>query len=154
MKIRDIPQSGSLGQTVTYESRYGQVRRQQTIPRNPRTAVQMGWRAAFQQARRFWGTLSDEQLLAWEAGGKVWRRVARRIWTLSPLRSVAAGILPAVEPGILPGGRPSGVARGAGLGDRMPRRYEDARNGPCSDAAERRVRQGRQGWECERAGGP
>ena len=73
MKIRDIPQSGSLGQTVTYESRYGQVRRQKTIPRNPRTAVQMGWRAAFQQARSFWGTLSDEQCLAWEAVGQARR---------------------------------------------------------------------------------
>jgi hypothetical protein len=70
MKIRDIPQVGSLAEIVTYENRYGQIRRQKTIPRNPRTPVQMKWRAAFQRARRFWGTLSDEQFLAWEAAGQ------------------------------------------------------------------------------------
>jgi hypothetical protein len=32
--------------------------------------VQMEWRAAFQRARTFWGTLSDEQFLAWEAVGR------------------------------------------------------------------------------------
>ncbi|HVM48266.1 MAG TPA: hypothetical protein VMU04_09575 [Candidatus Acidoferrum sp.] len=76
MKIRDIPQSGSLGETVTYDSRYGQIRRQKTVPRNPRTAVQMGWRAAFQQARSFWGTLSDEQFLAWDVVGQARRTQA------------------------------------------------------------------------------
>src|ERR1035441_4449272 len=70
MKILDTPQSGSMGLTVTYQSRYGQIRRQRTIPRNPRTPVQMEWRAAFQRARSFWGTLSDEQFLAWEAAGQ------------------------------------------------------------------------------------
>ena len=59
-----------MGLTVTYQSRYGQIRRQRTIPRNPRTPVQMEWRAAFQRARSFWGTLSDEQFLAWEAAGQ------------------------------------------------------------------------------------
>ena len=38
-----------MGLTVTYQSRYGQIRRQRTIPRNPRTPVQMEWRAAFQR---------------------------------------------------------------------------------------------------------
>ena len=77
MKILDIPQTGSLGQTVTYQSRYGQVRRQRTIPRNPRTPVQMEWRDAFQRARNFWGTLTDEQFPAWEAAGQ-----SRRIQSL------------------------------------------------------------------------
>jgi len=70
MKILDTPQSGSMGLTVTYQSRCGQIRRQRTIPRNPRTPVQMEWRAAFQRARSFWGTLSDEQFPAWEAAGQ------------------------------------------------------------------------------------
>ena len=51
MKILDTPQSGSMGLTVTYQSRYGQIRRQRTIPRNPRTPVQMEWRAAFQRGQ-------------------------------------------------------------------------------------------------------
>ena len=76
MKIQDIPQSGSLGVTVTYDSRYGQIRRQRTIGRNPRTPVQMGWRAAFQRARSFWGTFSDEQFLAWDAAGQARRTQA------------------------------------------------------------------------------
>ena len=70
MKILDTPQTGSLALTVTYQSRYGLIRRQRTIPRNPRTAVQMEWRDAFQRARSFWGTLSDEQSLGWDAAGQ------------------------------------------------------------------------------------
>ena len=84
MKIRDIPQTGSLGLTVTYQSRYGQVRRQRTIPRNPRTVVQMEWRAAFQQARSFWGTLTDEQFLTWEAAGQS-RRVQSLLGRSGPI---------------------------------------------------------------------
>ncbi len=70
MKIRDVPQTGSLGLTVTYENRYGIIRRQRVVPRNPRTPEQMEWREAFQRARAFWGTLSDEQFLAWETFGQ------------------------------------------------------------------------------------
>jgi hypothetical protein len=66
MKIRDVPQSGSLGETVTYQNRYGIIRRRKTIPRNPRTDLQQDHRSAFQRARAFWGTLTDEQYLAWD----------------------------------------------------------------------------------------
>jgi hypothetical protein len=66
MKIRDVPQTGSVGETVSYENRYGLVRRRKTIPRDPRTEVQTQRRAAFQRARAFWGTLTDEQMLAWD----------------------------------------------------------------------------------------
>ncbi len=65
MKIRDVPQSGSVGDTVTYQSRHGLIRRRKVIPRDPRTAPQVDCRIAFQQARQFWGTLTDEQYLAW-----------------------------------------------------------------------------------------
>ena len=38
MKIRDVPQTGSVADTVTYQSRYGLVRRQKkVIPRDPST---------------------------------------------------------------------------------------------------------------------
>ena len=65
MKIRDVPQTGSLGETVTYKNRYGLIRRRKVIPRDPRTQVQVNRRSAFQRARVFWGTLTDEQMLAW-----------------------------------------------------------------------------------------
>jgi len=65
MKIRDVPQTGSVGETVTYQSRYGIVRRRKVIPRDPRTGPQLDRRTAFQRARSFWGTFTDEQFLAW-----------------------------------------------------------------------------------------
>jgi hypothetical protein len=65
MKILDVPQIGSVGQTVTYQNRYGIIRRQKVIPRDPRTPSQLDRRTAFQRARAFWGTLTDEQFLAW-----------------------------------------------------------------------------------------
>ena len=65
MKIRDVPQTGSVGETVTYQSRYGIIRRRKVIPRDPRTGPQIDRRTAFQRARSFWGTFTDEQFLAW-----------------------------------------------------------------------------------------
>ena len=65
MKIIDVPQTGSVGETVTYQSRFGIIRRQKVIPRDPRTPLQLDRRTAFQRARQFWGTLTDEQFLAW-----------------------------------------------------------------------------------------
>ncbi len=66
MKILDVPQIGSVGQTVTYQNRYGTIRRQKIIPRDPRTAAQMDRRTAVQRARDFWGTFTDEQFLGWK----------------------------------------------------------------------------------------
>ena len=76
-----------MGVTVTYQTRYGQVRRQRTIPRNPRSPLQTEWRTAFQQARSFWGTLSDEQFLAWEAAGQS-RRVQSMLGLIFPHRGL------------------------------------------------------------------
>ena len=70
MKIRDVPQSGSVGQTVTYQTRHGLIRRQKVIPRDPRTELQMGRRSAFQRARHFWSTFTDAQILAWNVLAK------------------------------------------------------------------------------------
>ncbi len=70
MKVRDVPQTGSVGDTVTYQSRYGLVRRRKVIPRDPRTDPQMDCRTAFQKARQFWGTLTDEQYLAWNTSAR------------------------------------------------------------------------------------
>src|ERR1035438_4069996 len=65
MKILDVPQAGSVGETVTYQSRFGIIRRQKVIPRDPRTPLQLDRRTAFQRARQFWGPFTDEQFLAW-----------------------------------------------------------------------------------------
>ena len=65
MKILDVPQTGSVGETVTYQSRYGLIRRRKVIPRDPRTGPQIDRRTAFQRARSFWGTFTDDQFLAW-----------------------------------------------------------------------------------------
>ena len=65
MEILDVPQTGSVGETVTYQSRYGIIRRRKVIPRDPRSAPQIDCRIAFQKARQFWSSLTDEQYLAW-----------------------------------------------------------------------------------------
>jgi hypothetical protein len=65
MKIRDVPQTGALGETVAYQSRYGLIRRRKVIPRDPRTPLQVDRRAAMRRAAAFWGTLTDEQRAAW-----------------------------------------------------------------------------------------
>ena len=65
MKVRDVPQTGSLGETVSYQNRFGLVRRRKIIPRDPCTPAQVERRLTFQRVRAFWGTITDEQRLAW-----------------------------------------------------------------------------------------
>src|ERR1035441_4409110 len=65
MKIRDVPQTGSVGETVTYQSRFGIIRRRKVIPRDPRTGPQIDRRTAFQRARHSWGPFTAKQFLAW-----------------------------------------------------------------------------------------
>jgi hypothetical protein len=65
MKILDVPQTGTVGETVTYQSRFGIIRRRKIIPRDPRTGPQIDRRIAFQRARSFWGTFTDQQFLVW-----------------------------------------------------------------------------------------
>jgi len=65
MKIRDIPQTGKLGLTVTWKGRNGLLRRTLVTPANPRTDRQLEVRNLLaQQARRF-DTLTDVQQNAW-----------------------------------------------------------------------------------------
>jgi len=84
MKIRDVPQTGTQGNTVSYKTRYGQITRQLVVPHDPRTAVQVSRRAAFGRARFLWGKLTDAQRAAWNrtAQGKSTRR---RLNQSSPL---------------------------------------------------------------------
>jgi hypothetical protein len=65
MKIQDIPQTGKLGLTVTWQGRNGLIRRTLVTPSNPRTSEQLVVRGLLaQQARRFDG-LTDAQQDAW-----------------------------------------------------------------------------------------
>ncbi len=73
MKIQDIPQTGKLGLTVTWEGRNGLIRRIYATPANPRTDRQMAVRSVLvQQARRF-DTLTDDQQNAWNTAGASFR---------------------------------------------------------------------------------
>jgi len=78
MKTLDVPQSGKAGTFVTYQTRYGTVRRGYVVPYDPHTPIQLLRRRAMGQARFLWGTLTDPQRLAWSvaAGG---RRTQRRL---------------------------------------------------------------------------
>jgi len=65
MKIQDIPQTGKLGLTVTWQGRNGLIRRILVTPANPRTSEQLVVRSLLaQQARRF-DALTDAQQDAW-----------------------------------------------------------------------------------------
>ena len=77
MKILDIPQSGKLGTFITFKTRYGQVRRPYVVPKNPRTAAQVGVRSRFGRVSALWRTLSEEQRAAWKVAGAQVRSRAR-----------------------------------------------------------------------------
>jgi hypothetical protein len=66
MKIFDVPQSGKLGNAVSYKIRSGQFRRRHVVPRDPHTLVQVSRRVALGRAASLWRTLTDEQRAAWK----------------------------------------------------------------------------------------
>jgi hypothetical protein len=65
MKILDVPQTGKLGLTVTFPSRYGLIRRTKVVPSNPNTYRQATVRTAFTSAARAYDALSEAQQNAW-----------------------------------------------------------------------------------------
>jgi hypothetical protein len=75
MKIKDIPQVGKLGLTVTWPGRNGLIRRTLVMPANPRTAVQLAVRDILQQQARRFDALSQAQS---RPGGRTWRLRAAR----------------------------------------------------------------------------
>jgi hypothetical protein len=85
MKERDIPKLGKLGNTVTYQTRYGQVTRRLVTPRDPKNSVQVNRRAAFGRARFLWRTITDDQRAAWNrtARGRRTRRTLNQSGHLS-----------------------------------------------------------------------
>ncbi len=67
MKIRDIPQTGKLGLTVTWPGRNGLLRRTLVTPRNPRSGAQQVIRQNLATQAAAYGQLSEAQQEAWIA---------------------------------------------------------------------------------------
>jgi hypothetical protein len=65
MIIRDIPQSGKLGLTVTFQGRTGLIRRTLVTPSNPRSSAQMAVRSALASMAAAYDQLTDVQQQAW-----------------------------------------------------------------------------------------
>ena len=70
MKIQDIPQTGKLGLTVTWEGRNGLIRRIYATPANPRTDDQMAVRSLLAQHTRHFDGLTDTQQDAWAVAAR------------------------------------------------------------------------------------
>ncbi len=67
MKIKDIPQTGKLGLTVTWPGRNGLLRRTLVTPRNPRTGAQQVIRQNLATQAAAYDQLTDAQQEAWVA---------------------------------------------------------------------------------------
>jgi len=64
-KIISPPQSGRVGNVVFCQTRFGQVVRKYSVPRNPRSPDQTRNRRGFAQVSRRWRALTAEQRIAW-----------------------------------------------------------------------------------------
>ena len=70
MKILFHPASGRWGNSVAYQSRYGQALRNYCVPRNGRTPAQQRMREVFGRNSRTWSRgLSQEQRDRWNLAG-------------------------------------------------------------------------------------
>ena len=67
MKIKDIPQVGKLGLTVTWPGRNGLIRRTLVTPRNPRSGAQLAIRQNLATQAAGYDQLTDAQQEAWIA---------------------------------------------------------------------------------------
>jgi hypothetical protein len=67
MKIKDVPQVGKLGLTVTWQGRNGLLRRTLVTPRNPRTAAQQTVRQNLATQAAAYDQLTDVEQQAWVA---------------------------------------------------------------------------------------
>ena len=65
MIIRDVPQSGKLGLTVTFQGRTGLTRRTLVTPSNPRSTSQMAVRSALATMAAGYDQLTDAQQQPW-----------------------------------------------------------------------------------------
>jgi hypothetical protein len=66
MKFRDVPQSGSQGNTVASRNRSGPYHRARVSPDQPATAAHCATWDNMTDVSRLWNLLEEEQRLAWE----------------------------------------------------------------------------------------
>ena len=78
MKIKDVPQVGKLGLTVTYPVRYGLVRRSLVTPRNPQNGAQQVIRQNLATQAAAYDQLTEAQQEAWIAAGAQLKSKPRR----------------------------------------------------------------------------
>jgi hypothetical protein len=69
MKIQDVKQSGTCGNTVTANTRYGLVRRRRPVRSKRSTEAQVRPRDVFSRISARWRTLTDDQRQAWNGTG-------------------------------------------------------------------------------------
>lgn len=62
-----VPESGKVGPVIHLSTRYGQVAKQLTVPRDPRTPHQLTTRSNFAFVTRKWQFLTPEQQTAWDS---------------------------------------------------------------------------------------
>jgi hypothetical protein len=61
-----VPESGKVGPFVNLSTRYGQVQKQLTVPRDPRAPGQLACRSNMAYVSRRWQFLTDPQRSAWD----------------------------------------------------------------------------------------
>ena len=61
-----VPESGKVGPFVNLSTRYGQVQRQLTVPRDPRAPGQLACRSNMAYVANHWQFLTDPQRTAWD----------------------------------------------------------------------------------------
>ena len=66
----DVPQSGKVGNTVNLRTRFGQIQRQYTIPKDPKSPAQMRIRSNLGHIAPRWRELEQEQRDAWTLAGQ------------------------------------------------------------------------------------
>jgi hypothetical protein len=64
-KVSKNPASGKQGNTVSYDTPYGQAEREQGVVANPRSNAQVRVRSSLSKFAARWRTLSDQQRAAW-----------------------------------------------------------------------------------------
>ena len=77
MIIKDIPQTGKCGQTVTWPGRTGLIRRNLVTPKNPRTDSQMVIRDNLAQQARQFDLLTQAQQDAWSTAASDYKSAPR-----------------------------------------------------------------------------
>jgi hypothetical protein len=70
MKVHDVPKRGKAGRVIVSRNHYGQYERAYVKPKDPRTVKQLSWRAAWGDASKAWGKLTEPQRQAWNDAAK------------------------------------------------------------------------------------